>query len=76
MGGCGLLSQGKWESWRAVGRGVVGPESGAHRCSCCCKKPRAVGVAGMQVTTLVHMGHEGEDERDGHIISSQQILVE
>ena len=30
----------------------------------------------MQVTTLVHVGHEGEDERDGHIISSQQILVE
>ena len=55
----------------AVGRGGVGPQSGDHRCNGCCKKSHAVGVERMQVTTLVHVGREGEDERDGHIVSSQ-----
>ena len=53
------------------GQRRVGPQSGDHRCNGCCKKSHAVGVERMQVTTLVHVGHEGEDERDGHIVSSQ-----
>ena len=29
-GGLEVLSQGRWEPWRTVGRGGAGPDSGAH----------------------------------------------
>lgn len=67
----GAGGAGPYGSWEDVGRGGVGPQSGDHRCNGCCKKSHAVGVERMQVTTLVHVGHEREDERDGHVVSSQ-----
>ena len=30
-GGLGVLPPGRWEPWRTVSRGGVGPGSGAHR---------------------------------------------
>ena len=48
--------------WAEEGRE---PESGAHRCSGCCGKQQAVGGK-QQVTTLVQVGHDGEDQGDVH----------